>query len=122
MKIGSQSQTLVSLTSLLDASRQQQQTEREQLQEKKIGEGRDARIVARNNQREELIQQNRDALRKIQDDIRLKNLRKLQGNEDVDQDQTQPRNLNLRESFQPASVASNQPAFEKLGQIVDIKI
>jgi hypothetical protein len=62
MKIGSQSQTLVSLTSLLDASRQQQQTQRDQLQEKKIDEERNARVATRNSQREELIQQNRDAL------------------------------------------------------------
>ena len=122
MKIGSQSQTLVSLTSLLDASRQQQQTQRDQLQEKKIDEERNARVTTRNSQREELIQQNRDALRKIQDDLRLKNLRKLQENEDIEQEQTQSRNLNFRESFQPSSFVPNQPAFKKLGQIVDIKI
>ncbi len=122
MKIGSQSQTLVSLNSLLDASKEQQQIQREQLQEKKLEEGRDARISARNKEREELIQQNRDALRKIQDDIRLKNLRKLQENNELDDDIDNKRNLNLRESFLPAPVASNQPAFEKLGQIVDIKI
>ncbi len=122
MKIGPQSQTLVSLHSLLDASKQQQQIQREQLQEKKLEEGRDNRIAARNKEREELIQQNRDALRKIQDDIRLKNLRKLQESEEFEQEQSQSKNLNLRESFQPASLVPDQPAFEKLGQIVDIKI
>ncbi len=122
MKIGSQSQTLVSLSSLLDASRQQQQTQREQLQEKKIDEDRNTRVAARNSQREELIQQNRDALRKIQDDIRLKNLSKLQENEDINKEQAKSRNLNFRESFQPSSFAPNQPTFERLGQIIDIKI
>lgn len=122
MKIGSQSQTLVSLNSLLNASKEQQQIQRDQLQEKKLEEGRDARISARNKEREELIQQNRDALRKIQDDIRLKNLRKLQENNELDEEIDTKRNLNLRESFLPTPVASNQPAFEKLGQIVDIKI
>lgn len=122
MKIGSQSQTLVSLNSLLNASKEQQQIQRDQLQEKKLEEGRDARISARNKEREELIQQNRDALRKIQDDIRLKNLRKLQENNELEDDIDSKRNLNLRESFLPTPVASNQPAFEKLGQIVDIKI
>ena len=60
MKIGSQSQTLVSLNSLLNASKEQQQIQRDQLQEKKLEEGRDARISARNKEREELIQQNRE--------------------------------------------------------------
>ncbi|HRW30304.1 MAG TPA: hypothetical protein P5227_09925, partial [Emcibacteraceae bacterium] len=70
MKIGSQSQTLVSLNSLLDASRQQQQTQREDFQEKKLAETRESRITTRQNERDALIQQNRDALKKIQDDIR----------------------------------------------------
>lgn len=122
MKIGSQSQTLVSLTSLLDASKQQQQSQSDQLREKKLEEGRDARLATRKSQREELIQQNRDALQKIQDDIRLKNLRKLEKNEDIDDERGESRNLNLRESFQPVPVAANQPSFEKLGQVIDIKI
>ena len=122
MKIGSQSQTLVSLSSLVDASRQQQNTVREQLEEKKIEQSRQDRVALRDQQRDELIKQNRDALRKIQDDIRLKNLRKLQQNEDLDSEQSKDIDLNLRESFRPAPVASNQPAFEKLGQIVDIKV
>lgn len=122
MKIGPQSQTLVSLTSLLDASKQQQQTLRDDLQEKKVADGRDGRIAARKNEREELIQQNRDALKKTQDDIRLNNLRKLQQNGELDEEQSGETNLNLRESFTPTPVVSNQPAFERPGQIVDFKI
>ena len=122
MKIGSQSQTLVSLTSLLDASKQQQQALRDDLQEKKVANSRDGRLAARQNERDELIQQNRDALKKIQDDIRLKNLRKLQQSEDLGDEPSSEANLNLRESFTPTSVVNNQPAFEKPGQIVDIKI
>ena len=115
MKIGSQSQTLVSLTSLLDASKQQQQ-------EKNVESARDGRIEARKSQREELIQQNRDALKKVQDDIRLKNLSALEQNDEVDNDCSKRVNLNLRESLASPSGAINQPAFEKLGQIIDIKI
>lgn len=122
MKIGSQSQSLVSLTSLLDASKQQQQVQRDDQQEKKLADSRDGRIAARKSERDELIQQNRDALKKIQDDLRLKNLQKLEQNDDVDSDDAKETNLNLRESFKPSSSSSNQPAFKKLGQIVDISI
>lgn len=122
MKIGSQSQTLVSLTSLLDASRQQQQTSRDEFQEKKLVETREERVSLRDKERDELIQQNRDALSKIQDDIRLKNLRKLRENEELGDDQSSRENLNLREKFSPAQSTNNQPSFEKLGQVVDIKI
>ena len=122
MKIGSQSQTLVSLNSLLDASKQQQQTQREEFQEKKLAESREGRITARQNDREALIQQNRDALKKIQDDIRLRNLRKLQNGDEVDNEGQNKTNLNHRENFFPAQKVNNQPAFEKLGQIIDIRI
>ncbi len=121
MKIGSQSQTLVSLTSLLDASRQQQ-VQREEQQEKKLQETRDSRLTARKGEREELIRKNRDALRKIQDDIRLKNLTRLKENDDIDDEKSRDVNLNLRESFIPKAVENSQPAFKKLGQVVDIKI
>lgn len=123
MKIGSQSQTLVSLTSLLDASRQQQQTQRDELQEKKVGQSREERVSLRKQERDELIQQNREALSKIQDDIRLKNLQKLQEGGDLeDSGRSSRENLNLRESFSPSQSGNNQPVFEKLGQVVDIKI
>ena len=122
MKIGPQSQTLVSLTSLLDASRQQQQTQREDEQGKKVTQSREDRVALRNNERDELIKQNRDALRKIQDDLRLKNLQKLQQNEESDDANAKDVNLNFRESFLPGTHADTQPAFEKLGQIVDVKV
>ncbi|HPF47049.1 MAG: hypothetical protein KDF58_04020 [Alphaproteobacteria bacterium] len=122
MKIGSQSQTLVSLNSLLDASRQQQQTQREDFQEKKLAETRESRITTRQNERDALIQQNRDALKKIQDDIRLKNLQKLQNGDSIEDEGQSSPNLNLRESIYPSQKVNNKPAFEKLGQILDIRI
>lgn len=121
MKIGSHSQTLVSLTSLLDASKQQQD-ELEKLQDKKLEETRDSRLTARKSERDDLIQKNRDALKLIQDDIRLKNLNKLQQNEELEGDWSSDGNLNYRESFPPQGAAPDQPAFKKLGQIIDIKI
>ena len=122
MKIGSQSQTLVSLTSLLDASKQQQQVQREEQQEKKLQETRDSRLTARKSEREELIRQNRDALRKTQDEIRLKNLNRLQENEDINEEKSRDVNINLRESFVPKAAENNHPAFKKLGQVIDIRI
>ena len=122
MKIGSQSQTLVSLNSLLDASRQQQQTQREDFQEKKLAETRESRITTRQNERDALIQQNRDALKKIQDDIRLKNLQKLQNGDSIEDEGQSSPNLNLRESIYQSQKVNNKPAFEKLGQILDIRI
>ncbi|MBT7582893.1 MAG: hypothetical protein HN572_08005, partial [Kordiimonadaceae bacterium] len=64
MKIGSQSQTLVALTSLLDAAKPQQQVQGDEQGEKdkKTQGARDGRLSARKAQREDLIQQNRDAL------------------------------------------------------------
>lgn len=131
MKIGPQSQTLVSLTSLLDASRQQQQSLREDQQNKKVEEenARDARIATRQSQRQELIQQNRNALEKIQADLKERNIQRLnqeyEPTEVTSTDGTksnEPINLNFRESIYGNASASGQPSFEKLGQIVDFKI
>ncbi|MDG1438947.1 MAG: hypothetical protein P8P98_08195 [Emcibacteraceae bacterium] len=132
MKVGSESQTLVSLTSLLDASRQQQQTQRDNQQSKKIADesGRDARVAARKTERQELIQQNRNALQKVQDDLRKQNIDRLsseyQPTEITSTDapgQGSSVNLNLREGFNSASGGANiGPAFESLGQIVDIQV
>lgn len=116
MKIGSQSPTLVALTSLLDASKQQQQVEQGD-QDKKAGSARDGRLSARKAERDELIQQNRDALKKIQDDIRLQNLQGLTENDEVEEDV----DLNSRERLS-SGAAPGQPEFKKLGQIVDIRV
>jgi hypothetical protein len=132
MKVGSESQTLVSLTSLLDASRQQQQTQRDNQQTKKIEDesGRDARVAARKSERQELIQQNRNALQKVQDDLRQQNISRLSSEYEPTEitstdapGQGSSANLNLREGFNSASGgASVGPAFEKIGQIVDIQV
>jgi hypothetical protein len=132
MKIGSQSQTLVSLTSLLDASRQQQQAGRDEQQTKKIEaeSGRDARLAACKSERQELIQQNRNALQKVQDDLRQRNIERLSSEYEPTEitstdepGQSSGANLNLRESFVSANGAKNDsPFFEKLGQIVDIQV
>ena len=65
MKIGSQSQTLVALSSLIDAAKEQQQVQREEQgkKDKNVQGARDGRLSSRKAQREDLIQQNRDALK-----------------------------------------------------------
>ena len=114
MKIGSNSQSLISLASLLDATKQQQRED-----QKPLAETRETRVQVRDSQRQQLIDQNRDALKKIQEDLRLRNLAKLKENStDVDNEAAE-YNLNLRESFLPKP---GQPAFQKLGQLIDIKI
>lgn len=131
MKIGPQSQTLVSLTSLLDASRQQQQVLREDQQEKRIDEekARDARISTRQSERQELIQQNRNALEQIQADLKERDLERLYDEYEPTEvtstdgpSSNEPINLNYRESIYGNTSIPGQPSFEKLGQIVDFKI
>jgi len=131
MNIGPQSQTLVSLTSLLDASRQQQQTLRDDQQNKKLDEesARDARVSARQSERQELIQQNRNALQKIQADLKERNIQQLSQEyepTEVTSSDTpsgkEPINLNFRESIYGNAATPGQPTFEKLGQLVDLKI
>lgn len=117
MKIGSQSQTLVSLTSLLDASKQQQVQREEQQQSQKVESSRDGRLATRQTERDELIQQNRDALNQIQDDIRLKSIERLKENGDVENNVA----LNSRERVATGG-EPNQPEFKKIGQIVDLRV
>lgn len=117
MKIGSNSQSLISLSSLIDATKQQQNQKDEQ--EKIQVNTRQDRLLARSDERQILIDQNRDALKKIQDDIRVRNLAKLKENSDADDKNSEELNLNLRESF---AVKTDQPAFQKLGQLVDIQV
>ncbi len=112
MEIGQKSQNLISLSSLLDASKQQKATEDKQVQDTRQG-----RIANRESERDQLIQQNRDAIQKIQDDIRLKSLTKLKENSETEDDRRQ--DLNLRENI---SNDNGQPEFKKKGQIVDIRI
>lgn len=115
MKVGPQSQTLVSLTSLLDASRQKKQVEDQE--KTQINNTRENRVADRSSERDQAIQQNRDALRIIQDDIRVKSLAKLKENDELEGDNKS--DLNLREKL-GGDIA--QPKFKKLGQIIDIRI
>ena len=131
MKIGSQSQTLVSLTSVLDASLQQQQELRDVLQNKKLDEekARNSRIADRQSERQELIERNRNALERIQADLKERDFERLtqeyEPTEVTSTDgprQNEPINLNFRESIYGNASSVGQPTFEKLGQIVDVTI
>lgn len=132
MKIGSEQQSLVSLSSLIDAAKQQQQVNREDQQNKKLDEenGRDARIAARKQERQELIQQNRNALEQAQTELKQRNIEALsseyepteiQSTGSADETDTSI-NVNFRESFGATGRVPGQPAFEKLGQIINILV
>ncbi|MBT5187325.1 MAG: hypothetical protein HOH19_10110 [Kordiimonadaceae bacterium] len=111
MKIDQQPQNLVSLSSLLDASKQQK------AEDKSTQDTRDGRLATRESERDQAIELNRQALKKIQNDIRVKSLTKLK--ESGDLEERENTELNLRESISNDNV---QPEFKKLGQVVDIRV
>ncbi|MFC7048197.1 hypothetical protein [Emcibacter nanhaiensis] len=121
MKITSNSQLLASLGSLVDTNQreaQQQLVDQQQLKEQQA----QARQQVRESDRQEQIRQNREALKKSQEELRARNLDKLRQSLPAEGEAQGGRssvNLNLRESV---GGSSGQPAFERLGQIVDIKI
>jgi hypothetical protein len=115
MKIGSNPQSLISLTSLLDAAKQRQRED----QEKLPLDSRETRVQTRDSERQQLIDKNRQALKKIQDDLRLRNLAKLKENNETDPEASKKLDLNHRESFVSKT---NQPTFQKLRQLVDITV
>ncbi|WP_417316708.1 hypothetical protein [Emcibacter sp.] len=122
MKITSNSQLLASLGSLVDNNQretQQQLVDRQQLKEQQV----EARQQARETDRQQQITQNRDALKKSQEDLRARNLDKLKQTISAATSEEEKKqssvNLNLRESV---GGAKGKPAFERLGQIVDIRI
>ncbi|MCC3861958.1 hypothetical protein [Pseudemcibacter aquimaris] len=132
MKVGPEQQSLVSLSSLIDAAKQQQQVNRENQQEKKLNEenSRDARIAARKQERQELIQQNRNALQKAQTELKQRNLAALSAeyepteitSTDASDETESPININFRESLGSTGRAPGQPEFQKLGQIINILV
>ncbi|WP_321395300.1 hypothetical protein [Emcibacter sp.] len=122
MKITSNSQLLASLGSLVDANQrtaQQQLVDQQQLKEQQSRDQQQTREV----DRQEQIRQNREALKKSQDELRARNLDKLKqtlASASSQDEEGQSRvNLNLRENV---GTSGDQPAFKKLGQIVDIRI
>lgn len=121
MEIKSNSHLLTSLTSLVDANQRHQQNALvdEKLLEEKLA--KDARVQAREIDRQGLIQANRDALKKVQEKLRADRTEQIKANlDDEDQARINSRrgNLNLRES--PGG--HDQPEFSRPGQIVDIRI
>ncbi|WP_138381010.1 hypothetical protein [Luteithermobacter gelatinilyticus] len=131
MKITSHSHLLSSLIGLADPNQRQaqqqladQQQTREQMQAR--SERQQARELDRQAQiRETQIQENRDALSRIQEELRNRNLEKLShvlaagSDEAPGSGMAGAPNLNLRESL---GGPVGQPRFERLGQIIDIKI
>ena len=113
MEIDSRSQNLVSLSSLLNASKQQ----KVEGEEKQAQNTRDGRLTTRESERDQAIELNREALKKIQNDIRVQSLTKLK--ESGELEGRGSAELELRESV---SNDNAQPEFKKLGQIVDIRV
>ncbi len=124
MKITSNSQLLSSLTGLVDPSlRQQQQALQDQQQNRQsTGQaGKAAQDAARDVDRQERINANRDALKKLQQRLKADNIEKLRNElslDNIDNQSTgQGINLNLRENL-----GSNKPIDTRPGQIIDIRV
>jgi len=116
MKVTTNSQLLSSLVSLINPDqRGQQQTLQGQQQQK-------ATEQTGKVERQDRIDANRDALRKLQDQLKADNLEKLKSEfslENIDnQNGNNNVNLNLRES--PGN--TNQPVDTRPGQIIDIRV
>ncbi len=123
MNITSNSQLLASLNGLIDPNQRQQQ---QALQDRQLKDNNaeQSRKAAQDSDRQNRIDANRDALKKLQDRLRADNIEKLKSEFSVDNssvdnigDQNQGINLNLRESL-----GSSKPVDTRPGQIIDIRV
>ncbi|MCF6216108.1 MAG: hypothetical protein L3J58_08030 [Emcibacter sp.] len=127
MNITSNSQLLASLNGLIDPNQRQQQQalqDRQLKQENDKQAAEQSRQAAQDSGRQNRIEANRDALKKLQDRLKADNIEKLKsefsvGNASVDNSdgQNQGVNLNLRESL-----GSSKPVDSRPGQIIDIRV
>ncbi len=120
MKITSNSHLLSSLAGLIDpAQRQQQQVPQDQ-QQNRQNTGQ-AGKAAQDAARQERINANRDALKKLQERLKADNIEKLRNElslDNIDNQSTgQGVNLNLRESLGRSTPIDTTP-----GQIIDIRV
>jgi len=118
MKVTTNSQLLTSLASLVDQNQRGQQQTLQQQQEKKATE-QTTKVSRQDN-----INANRDALRKLQDRLKADNLEKLKADFSPKDQGRQASgsggsvNLNLRENLGSAS----RPVDTRPGQIIDIRV
>jgi len=119
MNITSNSQLLASLNGLIDPNQRQQQ---QALQDRQLKDNNaeQSSKVAQPSDRQNRIDANRDALKKLQDRLKADNIEKLKSEFAVNNtgDQNQDVNLNLRESLG----SSNRPIDTRPGQIIDIRV
>ncbi|VAX06079.1 hypothetical protein MNBD_ALPHA03-1813 [hydrothermal vent metagenome] len=128
MNITSNSQLLASLNGLIDPNQRQQQ---QALQDRQLKQENDKQAAEQSSKavqdsgRQNRIEANREALKKLQDRLKADNIEKLKsefsvGNVSVDNSggQNQGVNLNLRESLGN----SNKPVDTRPGQIIDIRV
>ncbi len=124
MNITSNSQLLASLNGLIDPNQRQQQ---QALQDRQLKDNNaeQSSKVAQPSDRQNRIDANRDALKKLQDRLKADNIEKLKSEFAVNNasvnntgGQNQDVNLNLRESLG----SSNRPIDTRPGQIIDIRV
>lgn len=121
MKLTTNAQNLSSLNTLIDPAQRQliqdQQNDLRQNQNQKTAE-LDSKVA-----RQERIDANRTALKKLQDRLKADNIEKLKAEFGVDQTEGQDKasgvNLNLRESL---GSSSHRPIDTRPGQIIDILV
>ncbi len=123
MNITSNSQLLASLNGLIDPNQRQQQ---QALQDRQLKDNNaeQSSKAAQDSDRQNRIDANRDALKKLQDRLKADNIEKLKSEFSVDDSsvgnigaQNQGVNLNLRESL-----GSSKPVDTRPGQIIDIRV
>lgn len=115
MKVTTNSQLLTSLASLVDSNQRGQQQALQQQQEKKATD-QTSKVSRQDN-----INANRDALRKLQERLKADNLEKLKADFSAGDQGGQNSggvNLNLRENLGNPS----RPQDTRPGQIIDIRV
>lgn len=112
------------LSSLVDANlrdTQQSASDQQALKQKQdTHTARQAQRVARNPERQSLIDANKEAIKKLQQQLKADSLEKLKTENAVTtaNDQKGAVNINLRESLG----GHDGPAFTHIGQIIDITV
>ncbi|NOZ65313.1 MAG: hypothetical protein GXP00_02260 [Alphaproteobacteria bacterium] len=122
MKVTTNSQLLTSLASLVDPNQRGQQQALQQQQELRQQEKKAAEQTTKVS-RQDNINANRDALRKLQDRLKADNLEKLKADFSSEGQGNQSGrggnvNLNLRENLGSPS----RPQDTRPGQIIDIRV
>ncbi|MBL4802461.1 MAG: hypothetical protein JKY45_11260 [Emcibacter sp.] len=122
MKVSTNSHLLSSLVSLIDPNQRGQQQALQEQQDNRQKQTQETASQTPKVARQDKIDANRDALRKLQERLKTDKLEKLKTELSLekidDRNKTGGVNLNLRESFGNG----NRPANTRPGQIIDIRV